>query len=86
MFGFERKTIKISQRALYWLAMRWEPSASASPPSYRRATCVVCGKPMWRMWHLWISYHDHGTRFIKEIHMCRRCGKPYEYTPPREQE
>lgn len=59
-----------SQGALADLANQWEPEASASPPSFRRATCVVCAQPMERMWHLWLQ--EGG--FKKEIHMCARCG------------
>lgn len=63
----------ISQDELVELANRHEPAASASPPGFRKATCVKCGRKMVRMWHLWL--HDGG--FKKEIHMCKRCGKDY---------
>lgn len=55
------------------LANMHEPEASASPPSYRMATCVQCGRRMVCMWHLWVS----NGGFKKEVHMCRRCGKRY---------
>ncbi len=65
--------ISITPAELLRLANLHEPEASASPPSYRMATCVRCGRRMARMWHLWL--HDGG--FKKEIHLCRRCGKHY---------
>lgn len=55
------------------LAEKHEPEASSSPPSYRMATCVTCGKRMIRMWHLWLKTGG----FKKEIHMCKRCGKEW---------
>lgn len=65
--------LEISQRELLELANKHEPEASASPPGYRQATCVKCGKPMIYMWHLWLNVGG----FKKEIHMCFECGKPY---------
>ena len=65
--------LNITQRQLAELCDRHEPMASASPPRFRRATCVNCGRPMLRMWHLWLA--EGG--FKKEVHMCRRCGKAY---------
>lgn len=65
--------MNISQRELFRLCERHEPEASASPPAYRMATCVVCGRRMARMWHLWLA----AGGFRKEVHMCRRCGKAY---------
>ena len=66
--------MNISQNELRRLADKHEPQASASPPAFRMATCVACGKRMVRMWHLWLR--DGG--FKKEVHLCRRCGKAYQ--------
>jgi hypothetical protein len=63
----------ISQEELVELAQAHEPAASASPPEFRRATCVRCGMGMIFMWHLWL--HEGG--FKKEIHMCGNCGERY---------
>lgn len=63
----------LSQSELARLANLHEPEASASLPTYRPATCVVCTRPMTSMWHLWL--HEGG--FKKEIHMCLRCGEGY---------
>lgn len=63
----------IPQAELLRLAAKHEPEASSSPPRYRRATCVDCGRPMIRMWHLWLL--DGG--FKKEVHLCKRCGKKW---------
>lgn len=63
----------ISQEELLALANKHEPEASASPPGFRKATCVKCGEPMVEMWHLWLN--EGG--FKKEIHMCENCGKDY---------
>lgn len=71
--------IKISQKELMRLAENHEPSASESAPSYRKATCVICGKPMVEMWHLWLKYVDSKKqKWVKEIHLCKDCGKKYE--------
>ncbi len=51
-----------------------EPEASRSEPTFRMATCVVCGRSMVKMWHLWTDTHG----FKKEVHMCRKCGKDWE--------
>ena len=67
----------ITQEELVRLANLHEPEASASPPSFRKATCVVCKDPMVEMWHLWL--HEGG--FKKEIHMCIRCGLDYNLVP-----
>ena len=66
--------MNISQNELRRLADKHEPQASASPPSFRMATCVVCGRRMVWMWHLWLR--DGG--FKKEVHLCRRCGRAYQ--------
>jgi len=62
----------LSQEMLAALANAHEPEASASPPGFRLATCVVpsCKRPMVAMWHLWL--HEGG--FKKEIHMCHACA------------
>jgi HNH endonuclease len=65
--------LEISQEELLKLANQYEPQASSSPPSYRQATCVKCGKKMIYMWHLWLK--EGG--FKKECHMCFDCGRPY---------
>ena len=67
----------LSQSELARLANLHEPEASASPPSYRPATCVVCTIPLASMWHLWL--HEGG--FKKEIHMCWKCGWEYGLNP-----
>lgn len=64
----------ISQAELLALVNKHEPEASASSPEYRLATCVKCGTPMIRMWHLWLG--DGG--FKKEVHLCGRCGLDYQ--------
>ena len=63
----------ISQETLLELANKHEPAASQSLPSYRAATCVVCGKTMHKMWHCWLNIGG----FKKEIHLCRKCGIKY---------
>lgn len=69
----------VPQSVLVELAERWEPEASASPPGFRRATCVICGRPMESMWHLWI--HEGG--FKKELHACKECGLGLGLEPPK---
>lgn len=66
--------LRISQAELLHLAERHEPEASASPPTFRMATCVGCGHRMIWMWHLWL----HVGGFKKEVHLCRRCAHAYE--------
>lgn len=68
------RPLLIPQQVLLELANRHEPFASSSPPGYRKATCVDCGKTMTRMWHCWLR--DGG--FKKEIHLCRRCGAQWQ--------
>lgn len=65
--------INVPQEELYRLADKHEPQASASPPTFRMATCVKCGRRMIFMWHLWLR----DGMFKKEVHLCRRCGKNY---------
>ena len=71
--GRPAENFVISQEELLELANKHEPEASASPPGYRKATCVKCGAEMVEMWHLWL----HTGGFKKEIHMCGDCGKDY---------
>lgn len=59
----------ISQKVLLKLAEKWEPDASNSQQTYREATCVVCSRPMHKMWHCWLK--EGG--FKKEIHVCANC-------------
>jgi hypothetical protein len=68
------RIVQIPQSQLLEWANKWEPEASASPPAYRKASCVQCGEPMVEMWHLWLS--DGG--FKKEVHLCRTCGEEWE--------
>ena len=61
---------EVPQRKLHLLAELHEPKASASPQSFRRATCVACGRQLLgRMWHCWL----HEGLFKKEIHLCDPC-------------
>lgn len=78
--GLYFEPIKIPQSELMRLANKWEPEASQSPPGYRAPTCVKCGRKMFfRMWHLWLNYVDeHGKHWVKELHMCRSCGREYQ--------
>jgi hypothetical protein len=69
----------IGQQELLRLAMQWEPEASNSPISYRKATCVKCAAPMVEMYHCWLA----DGYFRKEIHLCARCGVDYEMFVPR---
>lgn len=70
---------EIPQRVLIGLHDRWEPEASSSTPSYRAATCVVCARPMHKMWHVWLNHRSGVTRrkVTKELHFCRECGADY---------
>lgn len=69
-----RHVLNITQAELLALALRHEPEASASKPSYRMATCVKCLRPMIRMWHCWLTIGD----FKKEVHLCYQCGLDYQ--------
>lgn len=71
----------IDQRTLIALHDRWEREerCSEKPPAYREATCVVCARPMRKMWHVWLNHRSGVTRrrVTKELHFCRECGKGY---------
>lgn len=62
------------------LANSWEPEASQSTVKFRKATCVMCARPMSKMWHIWL---DDGE-FKKEIHMCKKCGKARGLNPKKQ--
>lgn len=68
-----------SQDVLIRLHDKWEPEASQSSPKYRAATCVVCARPVHKMWHVWLNHRSGITRrrVTKELHFCRECGKDY---------
>lgn len=71
----------ITQEELVRLANLHEPEASASPPGFRLATCVVCKRPMVAMYHLWLN--EGG--FKKEIHCCCDCARDYGIAPSDEE-
>ena len=69
----------IDQKVLIALHDRWEPECSNKEPAYREATCVVCARPMRKMWHVWLNHRSGITRrkVTKELHFCRQCGRKY---------
>ena len=69
----------IPQKVLIELHDRWEPECSQKEPAYRAATCVVCARPMRKMFHVWLNHRSKITRrkVTKELHFCRKCGEAY---------
>ena len=68
------RPLLIDQSELLILALKHEPGASSSKPSYRMATCVACGRRIIRCWHVWLVTGG----FKKEVHLCARCGRDYQ--------
>lgn len=64
-----------TQEQLIALHDQWEPECSQKEPSYRHATCVICGHAVNRMWHLWLNHESAvtGRLVTKELHMCWLC-------------
>lgn len=64
--------MSISQDELYKLVVPWNVDYI---PEYRRFTCARCGCKLDLAWH--IHFKEHG--YMREIHLCNKCGYQYGY-------
>lgn len=61
----------ITQEQLIELSKEWKIDWK---PEYRRFICCDCHKTIAKAWHIWFTENS----FIKEAHLCRKCGLKYE--------
>lgn len=70
-----RKTVPpiiVPQHVLEELVAHWAPNTSPLS-EFRLPLCAKCGKEIHGpMYHCWLEDR------VREIHLCRKCGKPYE--------
>lgn len=66
------KTLIVPDRVLYQMLDQWQ-AKQGGPAEWRVPRCWGCGRRLWfRMWHVFFRSG------LREAHLCRKCGKPYE--------
>lgn len=68
------KTLIVPSSVLEDMLKQWLKDEGWRNAQWRRPKCWGCGRKLWfRMWHV---FFREGQR---EAHLCRRCGKPFEF-------
>lgn len=66
------KTLIVPEHVLEEMLGQWLAKKNYYP-EWRTPRCWGCGRRLWfRMWHVFFR------RGMREAHLCRDCGKPYE--------